>query len=217
MSTFAERIQEALKDAGISQAELARRCAVRAPSVSDWLSGKTKSLTGMNLLKASQALGVSQEWLGTGKGKKRLDEAADANVGAGPDLHRFRPVPLISWVQAGDWQEVIDTLQPGEGEPLFCPKAHGPHTFALRVRGMSMSPRYDDGDVIFVDPDVPADHGKNVVVRLETEMEATFKQLVIEDGRKFLKALNPDWTPRIMEISANATICGVVIGKWVPE
>jgi SOS-response transcriptional repressor LexA len=56
-----------------------------------------------------------------------------------------------------------------------------------------------------------------VVVRLEGQGKATFKQYLEEDGKKLLKALNPDWKPRYLEINGNAVICGVVIGKWVPE
>ena len=38
-------------------------------------------------------------------------------------------------------------------------------------------------------------------------------QLIIEGGRKYLKALNPDWPDRIIEIDENAKICGVVVFK----
>jgi SOS-response transcriptional repressor LexA len=41
--------------------------------------------------------------------------------------------------------------------------------------------------------------------------------LIIEGDRKYLKALNPAWPEQIIEINGNATICGVMIGKWVPE
>lgn len=47
---------------------------------------------------------------------------------------------------------------------------------------------------------------------------ATFKQLLIEpNGERMLMALNPSWPTRIMHVSTNATICGVVIGKWTAE
>lgn len=69
MNSLADRLHEALKHAGISRADLARACGVRPPSVSDWFSGKTKNLSGLNLLNASKALGVRQEWLGSGKGQ----------------------------------------------------------------------------------------------------------------------------------------------------
>lgn len=132
-------------------------------------------------------------------------------------------VPLISWVQAGCWADVADPYQVGDAEDwLPCPVRHGPRTYCLRVRGDSMHnsdarPSYRDGDIIFVDPDRDARHGDRVVVRLDDQAEATFKQLMIEDGRKLLKALNPGWVPRYIEINGNATMAGVVIGKWVPE
>jgi SOS-response transcriptional repressor LexA len=81
-----------------------------------------------------------------------------------------------------------------------------------------MEPKYQDGDIIFVDPDAQAEHGKNVVVRLEDGKEATFKHLVVEGEYKFLKPLNPDWPgPKLIQVDDNATVCGIVIGKWVPE
>ena len=52
-----------------------------------------------------------------------------------------------------------------------------------------------------------------VVVRMEDSHEATFKQLIVEGDRQYLKALNPDWPKRIIEVTANATLCGVVVFK----
>ena len=65
---LSERLLFAMRRAGLSQAELARACGVKAPSVHSWLSGKSKYLRGHNLLAAAKALGVSQTWLATGKG-----------------------------------------------------------------------------------------------------------------------------------------------------
>ena len=140
-----------------------------------------------------------------------------SNIEPGPPIRGL--VPLISWVQAGAWCAIVDNFAPGDAEDwLPCPRNFGPYTFALRVRGVSMEPKYQDGDIIFVDPDADATHGKNVVVRLDDEHEATFKQLVVEGEQKMLRALNPDWPgPKLIPINGNATICGVVIGKWVPE
>ena len=50
------RLQLAMREAGISQAELARACGVKPPSVNGWLSGKSKFLRGENLLAAAKAL-----------------------------------------------------------------------------------------------------------------------------------------------------------------
>lgn len=60
-----------------TQAALARPCGVRAPSVNDWISGKTKKIEGENLVNAAAFLGVSASWLATGKGPMRRSAPAE--------------------------------------------------------------------------------------------------------------------------------------------
>jgi SOS-response transcriptional repressor LexA len=106
-----------------------------------------------------------------------------------------------------------------------CPVRHGPRSFALRIRGISMfnpgsKPSFEEGDIGFFDPDVTPQPNTRlmqscVVVRLEDKHDSTFKQLIEEGGRRYLKALNPPWPEPIIEVNADATICGVAIGKWV--
>jgi len=69
MKTLADRLSTAMKKANVSQAELARLCGVKPPSVNGWLSGKSKFLRGENLLKAAAVLQVSEDWLATGQGE----------------------------------------------------------------------------------------------------------------------------------------------------
>lgn len=52
------------------QAALARHCKVQPPSVADWVSGKTKTLEGENLVLAAEFFVVNPTWLATGKGEK---------------------------------------------------------------------------------------------------------------------------------------------------
>lgn len=59
----------------MSPAELARAVKVKPPSVSDWLSGETKTIKGENLLRAAQALQCTPQWLATGLGPMALDPA----------------------------------------------------------------------------------------------------------------------------------------------
>jgi transcriptional regulator with XRE-family HTH domain len=63
-----ERIKEARKALGWSQADLARRMYVTQPSVADWESGRKAPHT-KNLARLAIMLGVSFEWLSTGRGK----------------------------------------------------------------------------------------------------------------------------------------------------
>lgn len=130
-------------------------------------------------------------------------------------------VPLISWVQAGAWQEVVDVETASDAERwILCPVPHSSKTFALKVVGQSMQNpgdrhSFDDGDIIHVDPEVPAENKSLVVVQINGDTEATFKQLIIEGGQHFLKALNPAWPNRIIQMPEDSRICGVVISKTV--
>jgi transcriptional regulator with XRE-family HTH domain len=63
----------------VTQAALAKACKVRQPSVSDWLSGRTRSMDSENLIAAARFLNVRPEWLATGKGEMRLSEEAVKN------------------------------------------------------------------------------------------------------------------------------------------
>lgn len=78
--------------------------------------------------------------------------------------------------------------------------------FALRVKGGSMEPRFKDGDVIFIDINRQPVHLSFVIAQLDGWSEITFKQLVIEGGRSFLRALNSE---RKIEIDMDVII-GVV-------
>lgn len=175
------------------------------------ITGKGSDIGDRTAKKINKMLGKPENWLDT---PHYLEAGIDTNVEAAPDIKG--KIPLISWVQAGAFAEAIDTFQPGDAEEWLptITKMSG-SSFALRVKGISMEPKFQDGDIIYVDPEVAADSGKYVIVRLDDEQEVTFKQLVIEDGRKYLRPLNPAWEPQLIKINGNATICGVVVSKMV--
>lgn len=235
---LSDRLTLAMSSAGISQADLARACKVKPPSVHGWLSGKAKFLRGENLLLAAAALGVNQQWLATGEGPMLPDDRSMSfavsgetfgfarsgktvsslatNVAQGPDIRG--KVPLISWVQAGDWCHAADPHLPGQADRwMDCPASHSSSTFALRVRGDSMtaphgnSRTYPEGCFIFVDPEKRTpDNGDRVVACLTGTDEVTFKIYKNEDGRQWLQPLNPSHEP----IRESFHIIGTVLGKW---
>lgn len=177
--------------------------------------GTPRSVGDELAAKLEEATGKPHGWMdephspaGTGKETTR----AAPNAEFGPQVHGL--YPLISWVQAGDWMEISGSFDFDDAEDLLpCPIRCSKDTFVLRVRGESMEPKFSDGDLIFVDPQAATGNGKFVVVRLVDTNEAVFKQLILEGGRQYLKALNPDWPNRIIEVESNASICGVVVFK----
>lgn len=122
--------------------------------------------------------------------------------------------PVISWVAAGSWAEAIEPFPPGFGDryELSDYRAHGP-AFWLQVKGDSMtSPSglsIPEGMLILVDTEADAQSGKLVIAKLTESNEATFKKLVEDSGRKFLKPLNPAYP--MVAINGNCKIVGVVV------
>ena len=134
------------------------------------------------------------------------------------ELPHNKEVPLISRVQAGAWQEASDPFEPGDADEWYiCPTRHSDSTYALEVEGDSMtSPvgrSYPAGMIIFVDPEREAASGDRVVAKVNGDNEATFKQLVIDGERKYLKPLNPAYPV----ITDPFRVLGKVIGAYMKE
>lgn len=206
---------------GLTEQQLGDRCGVSRGAVQQWESGATAP-TRTRRAQVAAALGITEaELLGMEPpaittSKVRMSLGGEADVAA---LREAGAVPLISWRRAATWPNGHPPETESAEAWMPCPVQAGPHAFALRVGGESMhnptnGPSYASGDVIYVEPSREAQPGDRVVVRMEGQVEATFKQLVVEDGRKMLKALNPEWKPRYAELSEGDVIKGVVLGKW---
>ena len=70
MLSLKERIEEVLRQSGLSKAKLAHMAGVTGPAVSHWLSGETKELKGAVAARIEKGTGFSASWLSTGAGAK---------------------------------------------------------------------------------------------------------------------------------------------------
>lgn len=75
--TLGERVKAALQGPPKrTQRALAAAVGISPVSVNDWVSDRTKTIEGANLLKAAAFLGVSPKWLAEGKGPMRPTDGA---------------------------------------------------------------------------------------------------------------------------------------------
>jgi SOS-response transcriptional repressor LexA len=199
-----------------TQTALAKKSGVAQTTIGRILRGEVDPQSG-NLERIAKAFNLSLAELAEmgQEGEPATDPTDLLKL-----FERSRRVALVSWAQVGSLADSLDNLPTGDDENWMPrPKHSGARTFALRVRGESMEPGYQHGDIIFVDPDVVPEHGKDVVVRLDDRNEVVFKRLVVEGKLEYLKPVNSNWPDKIMEISGHpgARIIGVVIGKWVEK
>ena len=192
-----------IAEAGSAQA-LANRSGTSSAYLSqirsgrEWARGRVRQVGDRLAAKLEKGMGKPAGWM-------------DAPPRPAPDLVPWdagRDCPLISWEEAPDADAASRPTEPDAH--LHCPIPCGPGTFALRVAGPSMAPRFRDGDYIFVDPDAAERDRGFVLVRPSNGRGATFRQLVEDAGRRYLKALNRDWPNRIAESDDDA-VCGVVV------
>ena len=199
--SLGKRVKETRKKLEYTQVKLSELSGITQQTIQKIEDGTTKNPRNIEAL--ATALQCTPEYLRFG-----ISDNTNSNVAPGPTLKAA--VPLISWVQAGAWSE-INEIKAYDAERYLCPVNCSDLTFALKVQGVSMEPKFYDGDLIFVDPEAECIHGSYVVARLDDNNEATFKQLIIESGQKFLKAANPNWPEQLIPINGNCTLVGKVV------
>lgn len=193
MDTLAKRVRDQRKALGMTQAQLAHASGLQQSDISKIENGKVQSTTAV--VELAIALNKPPEWLRFA-GYVAQEPAADYNV---TPIAVGRRVPLISEVQAGSWADISDPFQPGDADEWVTSYQArlSKHAFALEVTGDSMTAQagisFPAGTVIFVDPERASSAGDFVVAKDVATQRATFKKLVTDGGRWFLKPLNPSY------------------------
>lgn len=171
MSTLQERLRQIMSGPPkISQAALARACGIKPPSVNDWISGKTKTIEGQNLLHAAEFLKVTPMWLATGRGPMRKqgnsNQPASNATMIGPisvwddetpldDDEVYVPFLKEVELSAGSGRTVIETsssrkLRFGK-QTLRNQGVQFDNAVCVTVHGNSMEPVLPDGSTVGVD------------------------------------------------------------------
>ena len=215
---LSERVKVARSHAGLKQPELAKLAGVTQAVISNLERGVAGS--SKKLPKIARVCGVRVDWLTMESGPMLDDpatvQAHGSDVEPGPDMPGS--IPIISYIQAGEFCEAVDLFQPGYAEDFLPirPANAGPHVYALRVEGRSNHPVIQDGEVVIVDPDKSPDSGKFVVAKRHSDGHVTLKQLKYSEGDPYLEAANENWPDRIIKVDGDWSICGVVVGKYQP-
>lgn len=217
-----DRFKQRREMLGLTQEDVAKEVSRLLTSdkfnrvtVSNIELGNQQSMKDRVLLAVVQILKCNAEWLVNGRGN--VETSSETNFELVPMQGTM--CPLISWVQAGNFTTIEHPRDEGEYTFYPSPVKSGPNTYILSVRGDSMSPKFEEGDLIYVDPDqIDPISGKYIIVMSSEYQEATFKQLQLIDGQKLLKAINPDYPPELRYIKTNGScqIVGTVVAHVKP-
>lgn len=220
MKTLASRITYLRKDVlQLSQAEFGGKVEVSRGAVANWEVGK--DISRENLSRISSVFNVSMDWLDKGRGAppdaapsqiRHTPVALATNGGhylPGAGIHPINAAidtsPIGSWREIPVYGQAVAGLD-GEfimnGNVLF--NAFAPpnvaaiaNAYGVRVAGSSMEPRYEDGEVVFVDPTRTPRRDDYVVVQVLNDDDPTtpwayVKRFVRHNNRELvLNQFNP--------------------------
>lgn len=190
--SIAVRIRVARQARGLDQARLSARLDVATRTLQRWEKGEQVPDSNY-LIRIAKALGVTPHWLLTGEGA--MHGGTSAKILPLP-TNRYKKVDLISL-------PLLASVPGGAPSLMFHPEyvekyitvdnVNDSSAFALEVKGNSMAPRIEDGDIIVVSPKLESRSGDICVVRVSDE--DTVKRVKIDGPLIYLIPLNPDFEP----------------------
>ncbi|WP_298144342.1 S24 family peptidase [uncultured Acinetobacter sp.] len=218
--TVSDRIRLRMSELNISQADLVRFTGASRGTVSGWFNG-TNSPSAKHLDSVCRALKTNAQWLLAGSSTQNYqNELTFENFdNVKPCKTPLRVIPVLDFVQAGLWREVVyDGVNP-KGETCTTYQGTDPKAiFSLIIDGMSMAPEFMPGDQIIVDAAKKPVPGSLVVAQELQHGSAltTFKKYrvigVNEHGVDIVELvpLNSDF-PTYNSLQIEISIIGVVV------
>lgn len=115
-------------------------------------------------------------------------------------IGEMRKVPLLKGDQI---DQMVGSQEPPhviQAETMLETDVPGPRTFAIQVRDDSMQPLFSEGEIIFVNPDLPAESGQYVLIESEDRHPEgpLVRQLKEIGGQTVLHPLNRKYDDRPM-------------------
>ena len=224
MSDISDRIASRMRELNIKQVDLINKYGLSKGTVSKWVSG-TNTPNGENLTKLAEILKTTESWIISGDDSKKFSmqefikntENNYSNVR--PTDKILRKIPLLDFVQAGQWREVVYDGLNAKGESYTTHMGSDPKAvFSLEIDGESMAPEFHTGDVVVVDASLAPNPGSLVIAQEVKQgiASTTFKRYKVIGVNDYgvdiieLVPLNKDF-PTYNSTQIEISIIGVVV------
>lgn len=183
---FSFRLMQAMRMLSVSQSQLARNIGVK-PQTIQYLctSNSTRSKFASDI---ADALGINMEWLLTGRGPMMIEA---------PALDTIMKVPLISWSSIYGWLDgKKDDLS--NSDYITTRYSFDPNSFSLKMNDSSMTPRFDIGTILVIEPSENFHENDFVLVASKFSSTPILRQIIKKGDKQFLMPLNTSLYKEIM-------------------
>lgn len=192
-----KRIESARTDLNLTQEDLAKELGLNKSTIQRYETGQVKKIKIPVIDAMAKILKVSPEWLSD---KSDNREARSMDISSNADFlpkSEIRMIPVFETVSAGFGayasNEIIDYM------PIYIESDYeAKETLCIKVKGDSMYPKIEDGDIVQVHKQDMVDNGQIAVVLLDGE-EGLVKKVYIEKDYIELISINPEYPPKRFE------------------
>lgn len=229
--TLFERIKELCNERQISMRSLEKNCNLSNGSIIKW---KNSIPSAESLQRIADYFGVRVDWLQGTSEYKTDDELflsySENNLAItdvipliqyGADwedkIKKGSLIPICGFSRAGIPNLAIEDINyddPSEWEEID-PKLAKTGTFlALRIKGDSMQPEFNENDIVIVRSQSDANNGDIVIAKVNGD-EACCKKLFKRNDGIILHSLNPEYAPMFFSQSEIQDKPVTIIGKVI--
>lgn len=238
MNDFSERLKFALKERGISAAELSKRTKIGKSSISEWINGKYEAKQDKVYILA-KALNVDEGWLMGLDVPMEKEENLDIypiysklNSSRQNKVYKFAEDQLQEQnndnvTNFSDYvkedKHVYTGRSSAAGSALYVDDADVRHDVLpasmvptgadelVEINGNSMEPLIQNGDKIYIRYQPTVENGEIAIVRIENE-GVTCKRVYVDGDTVTLKSENEEYSDMFFSPS-EITILGKVLLK----
>ena len=192
-SSMSKILKGLMAELGINESELARRTGIGQPVVHRICSGETDNPKVATLSPIANFFAISISQL---IGDEPLSPERIPGT-FNPDAQGWRQIPLLAWNQVLHWPNLTEKLAP---LPTISTDIElGQHAYAVSTRDTTMEPRFPEGTILLIDPNLKPNSLDFAIVHVEGYDLPNFKQVLIDGGHTILKPLNTDFKTLLLD------------------
>ena len=192
-----ELVKKLTEERGMSMSELARRVGTAKSAISRYFNG-TREFPLNKIEEFASALHTTPDFL--------------LGMEYEPQTQQGLQIPVLGTVAAGIPISAVEDILDYEEVPQSW-ESQG-EFFGLRIKGDSMQPKMDDGDVVIVRQQSDANSGDTVIALVNGD-DATCKKLQKTENGIMLVSTNPNYLPMFFTNEEIVTKPVVILGKVV--
>lgn len=203
MSNIIEKLSELILQSGKSISDISRKSNLSRPMIYKILKKEVSTVSTDTINKICNAIGVSSASLFPQSNISSADlGTAHVRIPVYGEIPAGIPIEMVDQSFIEDYED-INAEWVKDGSQYFC----------LRVRGESMMPKFENGDVLILKQQPDCNSGDYCAVSINCT-ECTFKKVIKHDNGITLQPLNPAFEPMFFSNKEIAelpiTILGVV-------